>query len=258
MRRGRKFVRISLAADRRRRPTRVVAGVLVAALLFARPFTPAGGRHLARHGHAGSGHGGGAGRAALAVDASTVWFNPVVRHTVDRSQLLIGACSIVIQSNFHVEPGIMVVGGANITSRSMAARRSSSCPVRRQKVDWMTMGPAPIRSWDRSSRIMPAGFNQTVEASTAKSGAAGRRRALIRCGHLVEPDAAGPGGCEGAAGEQERRHEHTCDDSRPAPPPISDQGNPRQCSTSPHATSPHVEMHPSGFWHAGTPVGSGP
>jgi len=52
-----------------------------------------------------------AGRAALALDASTVWLNPAGMTRLERSQLLLGAGAIVIQNNFDVEPGTTVSGG---------------------------------------------------------------------------------------------------------------------------------------------------
>ena len=58
-----------------------------------------------------------AGRAALAVDASTAWLNPAGMTRLDRSQLLIGAGALVIQSEFDIAPGTTESGGgANITS----------------------------------------------------------------------------------------------------------------------------------------------
>src|SRR5262247_1580522 len=58
-----------------------------------------------------------AGRAALAVDASTAWLNPAGMTRLDRSQLLIGAGALVIQSSFDVAPGTTQSGGdGNITS----------------------------------------------------------------------------------------------------------------------------------------------
>ena len=58
-----------------------------------------------------------AGRAALALDASTVWLNPAGMTRLDRSRLLLGAGALVIQNNFDVEPGTTVNGGgASLTS----------------------------------------------------------------------------------------------------------------------------------------------
>lgn len=70
--------RISTTADRRRRPARVGAGVLVAALLLVCcPFSPAGAGGIWLYEMATPDQGtAAAGRAALAVDASTAWLNP--------------------------------------------------------------------------------------------------------------------------------------------------------------------------------------
>jgi long-chain fatty acid transport protein len=58
-----------------------------------------------------------AGRAALSLDASTAWANPAAMTRLDRSQLLLGAGALVIQSQFDIEPGTTVSGGgANLTS----------------------------------------------------------------------------------------------------------------------------------------------
>jgi len=58
-----------------------------------------------------------AGRAALAVDASTAWLNPAGMTRLDQSQLLLGAGALVIQSEFDVAPGTTQSGGdGNITS----------------------------------------------------------------------------------------------------------------------------------------------
>jgi long-chain fatty acid transport protein len=58
-----------------------------------------------------------AGRAALAVDASTAWLNPAGMTRLDQSQLLLGAGPLVIQSHFDVEPGTTTSGGgASLTS----------------------------------------------------------------------------------------------------------------------------------------------
>jgi hypothetical protein len=58
-----------------------------------------------------------AGRAALAVDASTAWLNPAGMTRLDRSQFLLGAGPIVLQNNFDVEPGTTTSGGgASLTS----------------------------------------------------------------------------------------------------------------------------------------------
>src|SRR5262245_42241726 len=63
-----------------------------------------------------------AGRAALAVDASTAWLNPAGMTRLDRSQLLIGAGALVIQSEFDIAPGTTESGGgANITSAPPSA-----------------------------------------------------------------------------------------------------------------------------------------
>ena len=52
-----------------------------------------------------------AGRAALALDASTVWLNPAGMTRLEQSQLLLGAGALVIQNKFDVEPGTTVSGG---------------------------------------------------------------------------------------------------------------------------------------------------
>ena len=58
-----------------------------------------------------------AGRAALALDASTAWGNPAGMTRLEQSQLLIGAGALVIQSEFNVAPGTTNSGGgSNITS----------------------------------------------------------------------------------------------------------------------------------------------
>src|SRR5262245_14924560 len=57
-----------------------------------------------------------AGRAALAVDASTAWGNPAGMTRLDQSQLLIGAGAFVLQSEFNVSPGTTNTGGgSNLT-----------------------------------------------------------------------------------------------------------------------------------------------
>src|SRR5262245_61448990 len=58
-----------------------------------------------------------AGRAALALDASTAWLNPAGMTRLDQSQLLLGIGPLVIQSQFEVEPRTTTSGGgADITS----------------------------------------------------------------------------------------------------------------------------------------------
>ncbi len=58
-----------------------------------------------------------AGRAAMARDASTAYGNPAGMARLDRTQLLLGAGALVLQSEFETEPGTTVGGGgASLTS----------------------------------------------------------------------------------------------------------------------------------------------
>src|SRR5262245_31955197 len=112
-------VRQTLAPKHRKRPGLLPgARALVALLLGLHSVSPAwaGGIWLYEMATPDQGTAA-AGRAALAVDASTVWLNPAGMTRLDRSQLLLGAGPIVIQSTFDVEPGTTVSGGgASITS----------------------------------------------------------------------------------------------------------------------------------------------
>jgi long-subunit fatty acid transport protein len=102
-----------------RRAARVGAGVLVAALLLVRdPLPPAWAGAIWLYEMATPDQGtAAAGRAALALDASTVWLNPAGMTRLERSQLLLGAGPIVLQNNFDVEPGTTMSGGwASLTT----------------------------------------------------------------------------------------------------------------------------------------------
>jgi long-chain fatty acid transport protein len=102
-----------------RRAARVGAGVLVATLLLVRgPLPPAWAGAIWLYEMATPDQGtAAAGRAALALDASTVWLNPAGMTRLDRSQLLLGAGAVVIQSTFDVDPGTTTSGGgASITT----------------------------------------------------------------------------------------------------------------------------------------------
>jgi long-chain fatty acid transport protein len=99
----------------RGRAIAVVAAVLVATLPWASPAW-AGGIWLYEMATPDQGTAA-AGRAALAVDASTAWLNPAGMTRLEQSQLLLGAGPLVIQSQFDVAPGTTTSGGgASISS----------------------------------------------------------------------------------------------------------------------------------------------
>ncbi len=60
-----------------------------------------------------------AGRAALARDASTAYGNPAGMTRLDRTQFLLGAGALVIQSDFRTEPGTNKSGGGSDLSSAL-------------------------------------------------------------------------------------------------------------------------------------------